>query len=251
MSKKIKKLPAVFFTIVGDNYYSPIGTPKFINSFKYFHPDIDLVVFRQDVIDMVFKEKGINFYNAKPTFAKLLAPYYKLVVNIDADHIVLGRLDEILKADYDVACPINKNDYENTSVENITEDMFLQGGLVASTREDFWDVWEKENVHAMDYKCKENDIMNLVIYNKMPDLKLKILDKDKDYYGCKSLNREGEFYLIGDKVMCRTEQVFLYHHAKGATMPKLVFESMGFPRYVVDKMNQFASYGKSVLYGYF
>jgi hypothetical protein len=236
---------------VGDSYYYPIGTPKMINSFKRFHPDIDLVVFRQDVIDRVFREKKINFYNAKPTFAKILTPYYDLVVNVDADHVFMARCEEILKGDYDIGCPINKNDYENTSVENVTEDMFLQGGMVASTQKKFWDVWEERNKEAMKYKCRENDVMNLVIYNDLKDMKLKIFDGKKDYYGCKSLNREKEFVFKDGKVMCRGEQVFMYHHAKGGKMPKLVFEDMGFPKDVVDYLNVITIYGKSVRYGAF
>ena len=241
----------VFFTLVDDRYYYPCGTPILINSFKRWHPDVDLIVFRQDMIDKVFKEKSINFYMAKPTFAKLLTPYYDQVVNIDADHIVLSRLDSILKGDYDIGCPINKNDYENTSVENVTEDMYLQGGMVASTNEKFWDIWEEKNRNAMEYKCKENDVMNLVIYNDpiVSKMRLKIFDKDKDYYGCKSLNRESEFYLKGDKVMCRKEQVFLYHVAKGERFPKFQFEKMGFTQEVADYMKALAFYGKSVRYG--
>lgn len=239
-------MKTVFFTIVDDQYYNSAGTPQLINSFKKFHPDIPLVIFRQDMIDKIFKEKGINFYQAKPTFANLLTDSYELVVNIDCDHIILGRLDAILKGDYDVACPINKNDFENTSVENVTEDMFLQGGLVASTSKEFWKVWEKENKKAMDYKCKENDIMNLVIYNTMSHLKLKILDGEKDYYGCKSLNREGEFYLKDGMVMCRKERVYAYHHAKGAALPKLNFPTMGFSTEVTEFMNFLGNYGSTI-----
>ena len=238
----------VFYTIVGDNYYYPVGTTIMINSFKRFHPDIDLVVFRQDMIDKIFKEKNVNFYNSKPVFAKLLTPYYDLVVNVDADSIFLSRCEEILKGDYDIGCPINKNDYENTSVENVTEDMFLQGGLVASTNKDFWDIWEEKNKNAMNYKCKENDIMNLVIYNDCKDMKLKIFDKDKDYYGCKSLNRESEFYIDGGKVMCRGDQVFMYHVAKGGRLPKFNWDIMGFKPEVVEVMKVLGNYGKSVRY---
>ena len=99
--KMIKpKEKVVFFTFVSDDFYTPVGTPKLINSFKRFHPDIPLVVFRQDVIDVVFRKYGLNFFNAKPAFAKLLADDYDLVVNIDADSVVLGRLDEIQADDY-------------------------------------------------------------------------------------------------------------------------------------------------------
>ena len=59
------KESVVFFTIVNDRYYYPVGTPKLISSFKKFHHDIELVVFRQDIIDRIFKEKGVNFYNCK------------------------------------------------------------------------------------------------------------------------------------------------------------------------------------------
>jgi len=240
-----------FFTIVGDEYYYPVGTTIMINSFKRFHPDIDLVIFRQDMIDKVFKEKNVNFYNSKPTFAKLLTGHYDLICNVDADHIFLGRCEEILKGDYDIGCPINKNDYENTSVENVTEDMFLQGGMVASTNKRFWDIWEERNKDAMSYKCKENDVMNLVIFNDCKDMKLKIFDKDKDYYGCKSLNREGEFYIEGGKVMCRGEQVFAYHVAKGGRLPKFNWDSMGFKQEVIDVMKVLGNYGKTIRIGSF
>lgn len=243
-------MKTVFFTLVSDSFYEPVGTPYFINSFKRFHPDIDLVVFRQDTIDMLFKKKNINFYMAKPTFAKLLTPYYDLVVNIDADHFVLGRLDEIIKGDYDIGCPINKNDYENTSVENITEDMFLQGGLIASTNKKFWDIWEEKNKNATDYKCKENDVMNLVIYNDCKDMKLKVFDKDKDYYGCKSLGREGEFYLKEDKIMCRKERVYLYHVARGG-INKPRPHQLGFTTEVANFITALGVYGKSVRYSIF
>lgn len=236
-----------FYTFVSDNYYYPIGTFKMINSFKRFHPDIDLIVFRQDMVDKVFKEKGVNFYNAKPTFAKLLTSCYDLIVNIDADSIILGRLDEILKQDYEIGGVMNLNDYENRTIENVNEKMFLNAGLVASRNKDFWDIFEKENEKAMQYVCKENDILNLIVYNhpKVKKMKLKVFDKKKDYYGCKSLNREHEFYIEDNKVMCRKEQVFIYHHAKGGVLPKLQFETMGFPQEVVNFMDTVALYGKS------
>ena len=221
-----------------------------INSFKYFHPDIDLVVFRQDIIDKIFKEKGINFYNAKPTFAKLLTPYYDLIVNLDSDHVVLGRLDKILKGDFDVCGPSNLNDYENMTVENVTKEQYVQGGMIGSTNKKFWDIYEEANKDAMKYRCRENDILNIIWYNNPEVVAMNkvILDQNKDYYGCKALNREKEFYMDGDKVMCRGEQVYLFHHAKGGHLPKLVYETMGFPQPVVDFMNKVSSYGQSAKY---
>jgi hypothetical protein len=162
-----------------------VGTPKMANSFRKFHPDIDLVIFRDDVINKVFKEKGLNFYNSKPTFAKLLTDKYDLVVNIDADTVITGRLDVVLKGDYEVGTAWNYNAYENASFENITEKMYLQAGLVASTSKKFWDEWEKANKEAMKYVRQENDVLNKVVYGKgtKPLYKLKIFDKDYGYIG--------------------------------------------------------------------
>lgn len=236
----------VVFTAVEDRLYYPEGTHIFINSFKKFHPDIDLVVFRQDTVDKLFPEKGINWYQAKPFFAELLMDKYDLVVNMDADHVVTGRMTEVFdNVDYDVAMPWNYNDYENAAFENITEKMYLQAGMVASTSRKFWLKWQEMNKDAMNYLRKENDTVNLLIYNEMPELKLKILDEKKDYYGCKALGREPEFYIENDKLMCRGEQILAYHFARGGVFPKLDFKNMP----LIDEVKEWLynlSYGQTV-----
>lgn len=236
----------VAFTAVDDTHYYPEGTHIFVNSFKKYHPDIDLVVFRQSTIDKLFKEKDINFYQAKPFFAELLFDY-DLIVNMDADHVICGRMTEVFdNVDYDVACPWNFNDYENASFENITEEMYLQAGMVASTKKEFWLRWQEINRKAMNYIRKENDTLNLLVYNEMPDIKLKTLDKDKDYYGCKSLGRELQFYIEEDKLMCRREQVIAYHFARGNHFPKLDFNNMPLRTEVKEWLKNIAYYGNTV-----
>jgi hypothetical protein len=215
------------FIPVADNQYYPGGTHIAINSFKKFHPDIDLIIFRQNTVDKLFKEKNINWYQAKPYFAELLFNDYDLICNLDCDHVFTGRMTEVFdNVDYDVAMPTNLNDYENASFDNITEEMYLQAGMVASTKKEFWLKWQEANNFAMKFLRKENDTVNLVIYNQMPELKLKIIDKDKDYYGCKSLGREPKFEIIDDKLMCMGEQVIAYHFARGNVFPKLDFDNM-------------------------
>jgi hypothetical protein len=252
MKKNNKPEKVAFFTVASDDYYYPVGTPKFINSFLYFHPDenVDLVVFRQDIINTVFAKHGLNFYNARPTFAKLLVGKgYDLIVGIDADTVILGRLDEVLANDYEIGCATNYNDYENRTVENVTEKEFVQAGLVASRNPRFWDIWERENreKEAMKYTCKENDILSLIWKNdpEIQKMKKKVFDGEKDYYGCKSLNREGEFYIENGKVKCRGEIVACYHHAKGVDFPKLQYERMGFSQEVINYMNVVSGYGQS------
>ena len=243
------KQPIVFYTFVSDNYYTPIGTPKLISSFKKYHPDIPLVVFRQDVVDLMFKQiPWLTWLNAKPAFAKLLTDEYELVANIDADTVVTGRLEEVLKGDYDIGAVTNFNDYENRHIEEITNEMYLQAGLVASTNPVFWDMWLAENKEkAANYLCAENDTLNFVAYRN--PWKLKIFDKEKDYMGCKSLGREGEFVMDGAKLMCRGEQVLAYHHAKGpGALPKLIYKNLGFKPEVVDFLNFVSEYGVTEKY---
>lgn len=235
------------FTCVDDRLYYPEGTHLMVNSFKRFHPDVDLIVFRQDTVDKLFKEKNINWYQAKPFFAQLLEDKYDLVVNCDADHIFLDRMTEVFdKVDYDIGLPWNFNDYENASFENITEEMYLQAGMVASTSKKFWATWREMNKDAMKYFRKENDIVNLVIYNELPELKLKVFDKEKDYYGCKSLGREPQFVIKDGKTFCRGEQVVAYHFARGNQFPKLDIPNMPLIDEVKDRWAEIATYGQTV-----
>jgi hypothetical protein len=235
-----------FFTIVDDNYYYPVGTHKFVNSFKRFHPDIDLIVFRQDMIDKVFKEKGINFYMAKPTFAKLLTDQYDRVINIDADTVITGRLTEILDTEWDIGAVWNFNKYENSSVEEVTEEQYVQAGLVGSSCKEFWDIWEEYNKKAMDYRCKENDTLNLVWYRELLDKKKLIWDKDKNYLGCKSLGQEKDMYMEDGELKLNGEVVKAYHHARGGIMPKLDYNHMDFKLEVKEYLNWISMFGKTM-----
>lgn len=238
------------FIPVEDKLYYAEGTHIAANSFKRFHPDIDLIIFRQDTVDKLFPEKNINWYNAKPYFAQLLEDKYDLILNLDADHIILDRLKYVFdEGDYDVAFPWNYNDYENASFENITEEMYLQAGMVASTSKKFWAAWRKMNRRAMEYIRKENDTVNLLVYNAMPTLKLKILDKEKDYYGCKSLGREPQFYIKNGKTYCTRDegQVIAYHYARGGgALPKLDLDRMPLQDDVKKRWKEIAYYGQTV-----
>lgn len=231
-----------FYTFTSDDYYERIGTPKLINSFKKFHPEIELIVFRQDTINKVFTETSANFENAKPSFAKLLTNNYDLIVSIDADTIITGRLDGILEDDYEVGSVVQLCNISRPSIENVTEEMYVQAGLVASRNKRFWDIWEEANKGAMKYIYKEQDVLNLVWHNnpEVSKMKKKVFDKTKNYYGVKSLGQEKEFYVEGDKLMCRGEQVFCYHNAGGHYMPKLQFDVLGFTPEVIEYLNNIA-----------
>jgi hypothetical protein len=240
----------VFYTIISDSHYHGCRTDDFIKSFKKFHPDIDLVVFRQKEIDETFgSNPKLNFYNSKASFAKKLYNDYDLVVNIDADHLIFDRLDEILIGDYDVAAPANYNCWLNTGIgtntfgnndifsrgELVSHVNYLQGGLIASTSRKFWDEYEYMCLKASTlFGNKENDILNLI--HLLLPYNFKVLDGDYDYrsenfkcyYGCASLGRENQVKLENDKLILDNKVMKAYHFARAGIEkihPRQLFSS--------------------------
>jgi len=231
-------MKACFYIIIGDSHWHGCRTPEFIKSFKKFHPDIDLIIFDQSHIDTTFAtDKRLNFYNSKATFAKKLYNDYDLIVNIDADHLIFDRLDEILIGDYDIAFPTNFNSWLNSSIGTnscantcgifssstlIPYEKYIQGGLIASTSKKFWDDYEFASLNYSDlFGNKENDILNLLCH--MLPYKTKVLDGHFEYthpefncyYGCASLDREKQIMVLDNKLMLDGKPVKAYHFARG------------------------------------
>lgn len=248
-------MKTVFFTIISDSHYHGCRTDDFIKSFKKSHPDIDLVVFGQSEIDKMFTSRPeLNFYNSKASFAKKLYNDYDLVVNIDADHLIFSRLDEILEGDYDVAAPSNYNVYANSLLHTLTvcagqvvppsvlssnntdvvlvpEDKYLQGGLIASTSKLFWDQYENACIkYSHFFGHYENDVLNIVSH--MLPYKLKVLEgafvfTDPNftcYYGCSSLGRENQVVVNNNRLELDGKPFKAYHFARGGSIKPEVAE---------------------------
>lgn len=227
-----------FFTILQGNYSPCIEHELFVKSFKHFHPDIPLFVLGDVEISKLMEETpGLDFYKLKATAARLFYNDYDLVVNIDADHFIFSRLDEILEGDYDVAAPSNYNNYENVSlsinsyrnnVYNIVPELkYIQAGLIASTSKEFWKTYEKASLlHANDMTCRDNDVLNLVL--QFGNFNFKLLDggwalddpNRKAFYGCSSLSIEKECVLIDNSPHIRNIPLKCYHVARGGSKPK-------------------------------
>lgn len=212
----------IFFTIISDDFYEGCRTDDFIKSFKKFHPDIELKVFRQKEIEEVFAtDSRLNFYNCKAYFMLKLIDKYDLVVNIDADHLIFERLTDILEGDYDLACPSNYNLYQNASIGCVDEKMYLQAGIVACTSKLFLRFWNDYSLYkAMKYPHKENDTLNLVLdYSEARPWSIKHLDGELStsnaYYGCASLGQEHLIVVNKNRLELNGKPVKAYHFAKG------------------------------------
>lgn len=236
-------MKTVFFSVCDSKLQQGLPNSRnldfagFVNSFKKFHSDIPLIVF--DERDL--KKHNLNYLNAKATFGRILSEEYDLVVNVDADTYVLAPLDEILLADYDVACPANFNQTDNlvgikvssgiTGNGNpnwlVSEVEFLQGGLIASPSKQFWKHYEyATQKHYNKFVCFENDVLNIVAHTY--PYKVKVLDGHYDYrfaghncfYGCSIISKEKNCYIENDKLMCEGKPVKCYHFAHGSAKKK-------------------------------
>jgi hypothetical protein len=227
-----------FFTILQGNYASCIEYELFEKSFKHFHPDIPLfVVGDKEIQELMNENSSLDLYKIKATAAKLFYDEYDLVVNIDADHFIFSRLDEILAGDYEVAAPSNYNNYENVSLSinsyrnniyNIVPELkYVQAGLIASTSKEFWKTYERASLlHANNMTCRDNDVLNLVL--QFGNFDFKLLDggwalddpNRKAFYGCSSLGIENECVLINNSPHLRNIPLKCYHVARGGNKPK-------------------------------
>ena len=216
-------MKTIFISIVSDDWYLPSRTDDFIKSFKHFHPEIELKIFREQEIKETFAtDARLNYYNSKATFALKFIDNYDLVVWIDVDHLIFGRLDSILENRYAIAAPSNFNKYQNTSIGEMDEKHYFNGGIIASGSKPFWELYEHNSLNwAMEYSHKDNDILNLLL--KGTKLKNKYLDGSndfnddgfKEYYGCASLGQESEVKIVNNRPEIHGKPIKAYHFAKG------------------------------------
>ena len=86
---------------------------KSINSFKYFHQDIQILDYSEEEINYYFNKYNIqDFRFLAPLILKDVWEQYKpdLLIKIGADCLTLGKFDEVLNLNYDVACGRNDPD---------------------------------------------------------------------------------------------------------------------------------------------
>lgn len=227
-------------TMASEDVYEKTGTPQFIKSFKKFHPDIDLHVFTGNDCKKLFAEKPwLTWANCKASFSKLLYHDYKTVINIDADHLIFSRLDEVFTNDYELGCVANFNitynlglyikipehHYEKPYV--LTERECVQCGIVGSSSKQFWDNYEKTSKErAKQFVFGDMDLLSILFH--YGPYKTKVFDGHLDFnhpehkfwYNSSSLGKEHLAYIENDKIMLEGKQMKAYHWSKGADYPK-------------------------------
>ena len=107
MNKKI-----AISTWCTDDYVDLIGLDKLHNSIKYFHPEIDHIVYDTKMTRDIEREHPWmkNIWMMSPTCLPH-ADDYDMVIHLDGDAVVTGPLDEMINSTADVIGVRNNNSF--------------------------------------------------------------------------------------------------------------------------------------------
>jgi hypothetical protein len=154
---------------------------------------------------------------------------FDLVVHFDADSIIVDRLDELLVGDYDIACVKNNNHFGKAGkipgiwFENVGVEYYVNAGLVASTKKEFWIDWLNFTLSRDFPVYGEQDALNVLFYSGK--YRAKLLDPpNKDYYygianswGVDtSYENWKEIQVRPDGLYTNNKKIKVLHHAGGA-----------------------------------
>jgi len=179
MSKRI-----LISTWCTDDYAELLGVEKLVNSVKYFHPEVEHVIFDTEMSNKVYSE--YPWMQPIWMMAPTCLPYvedYDMVIHLDADAVVTGPMDELFNSTADVIGVRNNNSLNQAGAhggitiphyppfgngQSIPMQGFLNAGLVAANRKEFWYDWHKVNEHSAHNKRHgfgdENDTLNQLFH---------------------------------------------------------------------------------------
>lgn len=235
----------IFESHCGDECYEDIGARKLKNSLAHFHPDIELHIFGDaEIAEFKKTYPWLGWANMDPILCGKLAEDHDLVIHIDADSIVTGKLVDVLSADFDIAGVRNNNDAGMASGLGATFGthipgidarwQYLNAGLVASTSKEFWKDFLHHNEHDAATGFGEQDVWNRLFWSGK--YKAKLLDPKESnvYYGvAQQLPRPGQpmqdawrqMYMKDGSLYFKDKIVKIIHNAGGFGLPKLQYQN--------------------------
>lgn len=211
-----------------------MGAAKLVASAKYFHPDIPMFVLGSEEMEG-FNIKAVE--SLHPFVINKFIDEYEKVVYLDADSMIVGKLDELLAAidAYDVIGVRNNNDYDLAGIGNpITQDglsvqEYLNAGLVATRNKLFVEEWMK------DYKTYGRLLpfgAQSVLNNIYKNYNHFILDAKESnvFYGISALagtethwDSWKQISIVNGELILLDKKVKVLHHAGGFKTDKLGF----------------------------
>jgi len=181
-------------------------------SFEYFHPDIECVCaysedWREFLDGMGVSGIGIGkhfMYTATfLSYLKMCSENYELVINLDSDVVVTGRLDEMLVGDYDIGATQSASlDYYNSGVWSSTSKEFVRTNLKLNLDSHFCENWA---------------FVHLVRYYKGAKAIVKVFDdvNEKVWYNERSRQWWNRLTVKDEKLYTPDREVKILHWAGG------------------------------------
>lgn len=166
--KQKKKNKVLAFTIADEKnleYYKMLK-----NSFRHFHPDIDLRLVGGKELDDLLKKDPYFFYRATPAVALNFIDDYNAVIKIDADSIITGDLSHTWTGEFDVGVVNNSNPRElkkyPVTVWNIHPLSYVNCGFVVMKSRRFIEHWLTlcASPHFQHYQMREQDLLNIMVF---------------------------------------------------------------------------------------
>lgn len=180
MSKKV-----LISTWCTDDYAELLGVEKLANSIKYFHPEVDHVIFNTEMTNELYSK--CSWMKPIWMMAATCLPFvedYDMVMHLDADAVVTGPMDELIDSTADVIGVRNNNTFNKAGAHNgitiphippfgngnpIPMQGFINAGLIAANKKEFWYDWQNVNQYADGNKSyglgDENDTLNQIFHS--------------------------------------------------------------------------------------
>ena len=156
-----------------DDYSELLGVEKLANSIKYFHPEVDHVIFDTKMTEQIHSEMPWM----KPIWmmAATCLPFveeYDMVVHLDADAVVTGPMTEFFESEEDIIGVRNNNSLDKASGhdfgitithlppfgngQQIPIQNFINAGMIGANNKEFWVDWHDVNKQSAKIKTEVN-----------------------------------------------------------------------------------------------
>jgi hypothetical protein len=213
---------------------------RMIRSLLYFHPEVNLEILSGDEVRKIsYPIIGYPFIEL-PLFYK-----YSTVTHIDADVIVVDRIDELFDDSTDIRAGRNNSDngrcatHAGITIPNVTWDKYVNAGIHSISSVEFMEEW-KHLVETGQYNFGygEQDSMNYLFHNGKYNSKILDPLDFNIHYGTSMI--EGtvtywdlwkEIVVVTDHLELRGKRLKMLHIAGGGAT-KTPLESLVIPEVV-------------------
>jgi hypothetical protein len=221
----IKRNDIAFFYVNYNGTYDYLES-RFVRSFEHFHPDIHLIRVGNVTVEAVKRMQKVVDGYWKASLGAMFAETFPRIIEIDIDCLVMGRLDEFIDGNYEVAATLNNSDIDPrlSFPPYATDANYVSAGIVGASSPEFWREWEAECQEAtasgVHLPFVEQDLLQKVFHSgKYAPL---IVDENA-WNGTATRGHWNEFVLQGDTVTWRGKPVRMIHEAGGFGLHKLEY----------------------------